>query len=64
MVGTLGNHLTYKWDMGDGNKFEGVKVFHTYIGPGSYNVKLTVSDDKNTSCSESVVSKNLKIISR
>ena len=50
--------------MGDGNKYDGVKVFHTYLKPGNYTVKVTVSDNKNTSCSESVVSKKIKIISR
>lgn len=59
-----GNHLTYKWDMGDGNKYDGVKVFHTYLKAGNYTIKLTVSDNKNTSCSESIVSKKIKIISR
>ena len=49
--------------MGYGNKFEGIKVFPTYLKPGNYRVKLTVSDNKNTSCSESIVSRKIKIIS-
>lgn len=59
-----GNHLTYKWDMGDGNKYEGIKVFHSYMKSGSYKITLTVSDNKNCSCSESIVKTSIKVISR
>lgn len=50
--------------MGDGNKYDGVKVFHTYLNSGNYEVNLTVSDNMDCNWCESVVSKNAKIISR
>jgi len=40
-----GDKLTYKWDFGDGEKAEGVKVTHAYKKLGKYNVVLTVTDD-------------------
>ncbi len=59
-----GNPLTYKWDMGDGIYYDGVKVFHTYLKSGTYKVTLTVSDNLDCDCSESVVSKKIKVINR
>ena len=59
-----GNPLTYKWDMGDGNKYDGVKIFHSYMKSGTYKVTLTVSDNLDCDCSESVVSKKIKVINR
>ncbi len=59
-----GNPLTYNWDMGDGNKYEGVKVFHTYLKSGSYKVRLTVSDNTNCDCSEDIISKRIKVTNR
>ena len=59
-----GSPLTYYWDMGDGNKYEGVKVFHTYLNSGNYKVRLTVSDNTNCDCSEDVISKSIKVINR
>ena len=34
----------YKWDFGDGNNAEGVKVAHIFNTPGTYKVTLTVVD--------------------
>jgi chitodextrinase len=48
-------YLRYEWDLGDGTKTEGVRVRHTYFGPGRYTVTLTVSDPSGTDCSVSVV---------
>jgi gliding motility-associated-like protein len=41
---------TFVWDYGDGSVVDttsfATPVFHTYPGPGTYNVKLTVVDDR------------------
>ena len=34
----------YQWDFGDGNSSVAYEPGHTYLGPGRYGVKLTVSD--------------------
>ena len=38
----------YEWDFGDGSASEGILAEHTYSGPGSYTVTLTVMDDDGT----------------
>jgi PKD repeat protein len=40
-----GDKLTYKWDFGDGETAEGIKVKHAYKKLGVYKVNLTVIDD-------------------
>ena len=40
-----GDKLAYKWDFGDGETAEGVKVKHAYKKIGTYKVSLTVTDD-------------------
>lgn len=37
---------SYAWEFGDGATGSGVTVTHTYVDPGIYSVKLTVTDDK------------------
>lgn len=39
-----GDALTYAWDFGDGETGAGVSVTHTYDAPGSYTVRLIVTD--------------------
>ncbi|KQS68791.1 PKD domain-containing protein [Modestobacter sp. Leaf380] len=34
------------WDLGDGRTATGAQVTHTYSGPGTYRVLLTVTDDR------------------
>jgi len=38
----------YFWDMGDGNSHKGMKINHQYTNPGTYNVKLKVTDNTQT----------------
>jgi len=37
--------VAYEWDFGDGNFGTGPVPFHTYVGTGTFNVALTVTDD-------------------
>lgn len=39
--------LEVVWDFGDGNTSRGLSVSHVFARPGSYNGKVTVSDDEN-----------------
>ena len=48
-----GEIMSYDWDFGDGTTDMGETVSHTFIDPGVYTVKLTVTD--NLSAVDSVV---------
>ncbi len=50
-----GDELTYKWDLGDGNKDMGKKVDHTYNLEGIYNVTLTIDDGKGGVDNDTIV---------
>lgn len=39
-----GDALAYAWDFGDGTPATGVQVTHTYAAPGTYTVRLIVTD--------------------
>ncbi|HEY8482299.1 MAG TPA: PKD domain-containing protein [Spirillospora sp.] len=41
-----GEITSYAWDFGDGQNGTGVTVRHTYAEPGTYTVRLTVTDDR------------------
>ena len=41
----------YHWDFGDGATLDGKLVDHAYDKPGTYRVKLTVTDDAGSHCS-------------
>ena len=41
-----GSIISYAWDFKDGNTGNGQTINHTFSSTGSYNVKLTVTDDK------------------
>jgi len=40
-----GTIVSYAWDFGDGATAQGARVGHTYSEPGSYDVRLQVTDD-------------------
>ena len=40
---------TYTWDFGDGSSATGATASHAYSAPGSYGVKLTVTDSQGIS---------------
>ena len=46
-----GTITSYTWQFGDGSTGEGVSINHTYEIPGTYDVRLTVTDDRGTSAS-------------
>ncbi len=46
-----GKITKYAWDFGDGTTAEGPKASHAFAKPGSYKVKLTVTDDTPSICS-------------
>lgn len=46
--------LSYRWDFGDGESAQGMKVSHRYAQPGNYDVKLVVSDNTPMDCAAGV----------
>ncbi len=56
-----GDALSYTWDFGDGTKTTGDKVYHLFEKAGVYNVKLTVTDSKNSKCSSATDSFSINI---
>lgn len=43
--------MRYVWDFGDGTGSTGVSVVHEYAAAGTYNVKLTVTDNRGATAS-------------
>lgn len=48
-TGPTDKTLTYTWDFGDGQQFQGIDASHIYAQPGTYKAKLTLIDGTNTS---------------
>jgi PKD repeat protein len=46
-----GTIVAYQWDFGDGNTGTGVRRTHTFARSGTFNVTLTVRDDRNLQAS-------------
>jgi PKD repeat protein len=46
---TDGIIASYRWDFGDGTGGQGARTTHTYDTPGTYTVRLVVSDDDGLS---------------
>ena len=46
-----GQIVSFTWNFGDGSSDSGVRPTHTYSVAGSYNVTLTVTDDRGLSAS-------------
>ncbi len=44
-----GTIASYSWDFGDGNTAQGIFVNHTYAQDGTYEVTLTVTDNRGAS---------------
>lgn len=45
-----GGITAMSWDFGDGTTASGAKVSHGFDKPGTYRVRLTVTDDSGSSC--------------
>jgi PKD repeat protein len=41
--------VAYQWDFGDGSSAAGKLVQHAYVQPGTYSVRLTVTDNRGAS---------------
>ena len=50
-----GDTLTYSWNFGDGSSSSGATATHVYETPGSYTVRLTVSDGKESADASNMV---------
>jgi len=44
-VNSTGLNLTYDWNFGDGNSAAGINGSHVYSSPGSYTLRLILTDD-------------------
>jgi len=44
----LGDITSWQWDFGDGTTGSGAKVSHTFVRPGSYDVRVVFSDGKDS----------------
>ncbi len=53
--------LTYRWDFGDGETEEGIKVTHKYEKGGDYIVTLTVTDDSGSMCDTGIDKLNISV---
>jgi len=42
-----GEIISYEWNLGDGTQKSGMNVTHAFQKPGTYRVKLAVTDDSN-----------------
>jgi cytochrome c len=50
-----GDHLTYRWEFGDGpGSALGAEADHTYLTPGSFTARVTVSDPAGASVSQTI----------
>lgn len=45
-----GKISSFDWDFGDGNMASGSEVTHSYAKPGTYRVRLSVTDDSGSTC--------------
>jgi PKD repeat protein len=46
-----GGIQSYRWEFGDGQSAEGRNASHSFTSPGTYEVRLTVTDDAGSPCS-------------
>jgi len=49
---STGNIASYNWDFGDGSGAKGKRVQHKYTSTGTYTARLTITDDKGGTASQ------------
>lgn len=49
-----GRIMSFRWDFGDGSGAGDAKVSHRFDKPGTYDVRLAVTDDTGSSCASTV----------
>lgn len=49
-----GTLVAYAWDLGDGTALTGPAISHTFTKKGSHRVRLTVTDDRGRTATDSV----------
>ncbi|MBA4387615.1 MAG: hypothetical protein C0404_06510 [Verrucomicrobia bacterium] len=54
-VDTNGSIVSYVWDYGDGTTGSGITASHTFTNAGSYNIRLTVTDNGGAKVSTNVM---------
>ena len=57
-----GGLLKYNWDFGDGTNAEGLNPTKIYKTAGSYQVKLTVTDDSGLRCNTATDTKVIRVV--
>ncbi|MGO4835648.1 PKD domain-containing protein, partial [Rhizobiaceae sp. 2RAB30] len=54
-----GTLTSLTWDFGDGSTAQGAKVSHSFSKPGTYPVRLTVTDNSNAACATNAATLDL-----
>lgn len=55
------DNLDYEWDLGDGTVIHGKNSKHSYASAGTYTVKLKVNDGRNSECSVTELTREVKV---
>lgn len=53
--------IAYNWDFGDGGKAKGINVTHVYPLPGTYTVRLDVTDASGTASATRSVQRKIRV---
>ncbi len=56
-----GKIISFRWDFGDGGTAEGINPSHAYGRPGTYEVKLTITDDSGTRTASAIDTAEVRV---